>query len=146
MRLWLDLCLNGGPDPATLISILNKLSMADKFLLPIPGYTNIESKVLRILLLWTDLYNTDFEKNNKRKKYTFPPTTDKCAKYFNVSQESMLAILNRLEGRGLVRKARRNSAGPSGYGYNGSLFSSVFATDEARKIISKFYSSLQSAN
>lgn len=62
--------------------------------------------------------------------YTKPPTTDQIATFLGCRQSQALSILNDLEILGLITKNRRRSAGLSGYGYDGSLYSEVHPTEK----------------
>lgn len=92
----------------------------------------MESRVLRQLVAWTDEY---LEKKETTERYVPPPTTDQFTKRFRVAHEDIMACLSRLERRGLLVKERRRSGGAWGYGYDGSLYSSVLPTDECRKLV-----------
>ena len=87
--------------------------------------------MLRQLVVWED----EFQSKKAAKQYIAPPTTEQCARHFDSPHDDMMALLNRLEGRGLLQKKRRISAGLAGSGYDGSLHSSVFPTAKARDLV-----------
>lgn len=111
---------------------LTKMKIIRPFSFPLPGCSLRESRVLRQLIVWEDEF---LIKNAAKQHYLAPPTTEQCAKHFDSSHDEMMALLNRLEGRGLLQKKRRISSGLSGNGYDGSLHSSVFPTAKARDLV-----------
>lgn len=108
--------------------------VANEIVLPIPGCSLVESRVLRQVIVWADEY---LRRKERGERYAEPPTTERCSKHFRIPHDRMLALLNRLERFGLVRKDRRMSAGLSGYGYDGALYSSVLPTPKARELAAK---------
>jgi hypothetical protein len=97
--------------------------------------TPAETRVSRQLIVWADQYFS--EKSKPASRYVQPPTTEMFTKHCKCSHRDVLKLLNRLERAGLLRKERRRSAGISGYGYDGSLYSSVLPTTEGRKLIAE---------
>jgi hypothetical protein len=102
----------------------------------LPNLGSAESRVLRQLVAWDDEYQRK-KVEAKPGVYVTPPTTDKIAKQFSMGQRKMLSLLSYLELLGLIAKHRRRSAGPSGYGYNGSLYSEVHPTARARSLVAR---------
>ena len=90
--------------------------------------------MLRQLVVWEDEF---LSKKAEEPHYIVPPTTERCAKHFDSPHDDMMALLNRLEGRGLLKKQRRISAGLSGNGYDGSIHSSVFPTLKTRDLVAR---------
>ena len=50
----------------------------------------------------------------------------------------MMKLLGVLERSGYITKRERISAGPSGYGYDGALFSHVSPTKKARETLLRY--------
>ena len=92
--------------------------------------------MLRQLILWEDEYLS--KKAAANGQYIAPPTTEQCANHFESGHDTMMALLNRLEGQGLLKKERRISAGMLGNGYDGALHSSVFPTARARDLAARY--------
>lgn len=106
---------------------------------PIPGLTLFETRLLTKLVVWHDEYL-----NSKRKvksagggKYVEPVTTAICSKRLKMQHETMLKYLNRLERLGFIRKRRRLSAGITGYGWAGSLYSEVMVLPKAEQEVAR---------
>lgn len=104
---------------------------------PLPGLSPRESLVLRKLVEWADDYLRKKEEFKGQRRYNPAPTTKQCTEHFKVPHKDMLALLNRLERQGLLKKDRQLSAGLEGNGYDGSLFSSVLPTARARELVLK---------
>lgn len=98
----------------------------------LPGCTPLESLILRQLVAW---YTEFSDSASTGASYNPPPTTKGVTEYLRVSHRDALAIMNRLEMRGLLRKERRLSAGASGHGYDGSLHSAAYPTQRAQKLV-----------
>ena len=69
--------------------------------------------------------------------YVKPPTTDQLARHLGYTQPQTMLILNHLQLMGSITKNRRKSAGPSGNGYDGSLYSEVHPTERTLKRFQK---------
>ena len=102
----------------------------------LPHLGATESSVLRHLVA-LDLEYQRRRAESKSGVYVTPPTTRQLATHFNMSQRKVLRVLNHLELLGLVTKHRRLSAGPSGYGYDGSLHSEVHPTERALRLVAR---------
>lgn len=98
----------------------------------LPGRTLEESALLRQLISWANEYIE--RKSAVRPNYVEPPTTKRCTDHFKWPHEKTMKILSRLEQAGLVVKERRRSAGISGHGWDGQLYSSVMPTSSARAL------------
>jgi hypothetical protein len=99
---------------------------------PIPWLSLLENRVLLQLLAWENEYRKEVANlDTSRRRYVEPPTTERFSKHFKIPHFKMLAVLNRLEKQGLILTRRRLSAGLSGNGYDGSLFSAVSLTARA---------------
>ncbi|WP_353091864.1 hypothetical protein [Methylibium sp.] len=85
--------------------------------------------------MWADEYLRKKEELKGERRYNPAPTTKQCTEYFKVPHKDMLALLNRLERNGLIKKERHLSAGLEGNGYDGSLFSSVLPTTHGRALV-----------
>lgn len=109
-----------------------------KRILPIPGLTLLEDRVLRQIVVWSDEYKILNVSTKSKPRYIEPPTTKRCTKHFEIAHGHMLSLLNRLEKQGYVIKRRRLSAGLDGNGYDGSLHSEVLATQKAREDVAKY--------
>lgn len=70
----------------------------------LPGCTPLESLILRQLVAW---YTEFSDSASTGASYNPPPTTKRVTEYLRVSHRDALAIMNRLEMRGLLRKERR---------------------------------------
>lgn len=100
---------------------------------PVSWLSALENRVLLQILAWDDQYRRELATfPPSRRRLIEPPTTDRCSKRFGLPHASMLALLNRLESYGFVEKRRRLSAGLSGYGYDGALYSAVTITEKGR--------------
>lgn len=104
-----------------------------------PTLSRLEERVLRQIIEWADAYMTAKD-TGQRTASQYVPTTERCSTHFNCKHSEMLALLNQLEGWGLVNKRRRISAGVTGNGYDGSLHSEVMPTERGREVL------LQNAN
>lgn len=106
--------------------------------LPIPGLTRLEDQVLRTLICWTDEHERLKQAARPKICPYDPPTTKRFSKHFACPHGDMLALLNRLQRLGLVSKRRRLSAGETGKGYDGALYSAVEPTPKARELVTQF--------
>lgn len=104
---------------------------------PIPTRNPAQTQILRHLGALQVDYESAVEASRGTGRYVCPPTTDQLAKHFKVAQVEMLRYLNELERDGLVRKERRKSAGITGYGYDGSLYSSVLLTSKGTALLQR---------
>lgn len=102
----------------------------------VPILSPMEERALAQVIFWADEYAVA-KATGDRLAYLQTPTTKKCSEYFRYSHGDMLALLNRLEEQGLIVKRRRQSAGLSGNGYDGSLHSEVVPTDWGRQVLSR---------
>lgn len=96
----------------------------------------MEERVLSQVVQWAGDYAAA-KATGDRLAYLQTTTTEKCSKYFGYGHGDMLALLNRLEKQDLIVKRRRQSAGLSGNGYDGSLYSEVIPTDWGREVLSR---------
>lgn len=96
----------------------------------------MEERVLGQAIRWADEYASAKETGD-RLAYRKMPTTERFSKHFRYGHGEMLALLNRLEENDLLVKRRRKSAGLSGNGYDGSLYSEVVPTDWGREVSSR---------
>lgn len=95
-----------------------------------------EERVLRQIIQWSDEYLA-FKASSPRSAYLEPPTTETCSEHFRYDHKDMLALLNCLEKDGLIEKRRRQSAGLSHNGYDGSLYSEVIPTQWGREVLAR---------
>lgn len=102
----------------------------------LPNLGSTKSQILRQLVAWEEEYEARKSEAGSHQ-YVTPTTTNKLAKHFNINQRKMLDLLNHLELLGFITKHRRQSAGPSGNGYDGSLYSEVHPTARARILIAR---------
>jgi hypothetical protein len=116
--------------------------------LAIPGLTLFETRLLQKLVIWYDEYQNIKRKEDNlgRSRYVEPVTTEICSKRLKVPHDTMLKYLNRLERVGFVRKRRRLSAGITGYGWDGSLFSEVIVLRKAKEEVVRHQKVVQSLN
>lgn len=105
------------------------------FQFPLPGLSPRESRVLRQLVVWADEYLAKKQALKGSHGDNPAPTTQLCTKHFQYEHKDMLTLINRMERQGLLIKERQLSGGLTGYGYDGSLFSSVLPTARARQLI-----------
>lgn len=101
-----------------------------------PILSPMEERVLSQIVLWSEDY-TVVKAAGDPLAYLQTPTTEKCSKYFRYDHGEMLELLNRLEDMNLIIKRRRQSAGLSGIGYDGSLHSEVIPTEWGREVLSR---------
>jgi len=108
------------------------------FLFPLPGMSLREGKVLRQLVAWADDYLRQKAEATNPHSQPRMPTTLTCSKHFRLEHKDMLALLNSLESQGMIVKNRQLSGGLTGYGYDGSLHSSVMPTAAARALVFQY--------
>lgn len=102
----------------------------------VPILSPEEERILSQIIQWADEYAA-VKASGDRRAYLQPLTTDKCSKHFRYGHGEMLALLNRIEKQELIVKRRRQSAGYSGNGYDGSLYSEVVPTEWGREVLSR---------
>lgn len=106
---------------------------------PIPWLSRMEDRVLRTVRAWEIDYEVRSAPLQPRDRWRVDkPTTDRASKAFRIPHNEMLRLLNALEQQGLLRKSRRLSAGPTGNGYDGSLYSEITTTDKGREALSQY--------
>jgi hypothetical protein len=101
-----------------------------------PNLGGMLGRILGKIVEWDHEYEQRLAES-KSPRYVAPPTTDKVAKQFGLSQRMALEYLNYLQLLGFIVKSRRYSAGPTGYGYDGSLYSKVHATARGRDLVAR---------
>ncbi len=94
-----------------------------------------ESKVLREVVRLAYAYEAKVGGPGKSSRFVAPPTTLDLSKHFKTEHSEMLKMLRGLEKTGLLQKSRRLSAGLSGNGYDGSLYSAVLPTTEGKNLV-----------
>jgi hypothetical protein len=102
----------------------------------VPILSPMEEQVLSQVIHWVDDYASAKTAGDKLA-YLKMPTTKMCSEYFRYVHGDMLDLLNRLEKQELIHKRRRQSAGLSGSGYDGSLHSEVSPTEWGCEVLSR---------
>lgn len=64
--------------------------------------------------------------------------TNHVTKHLKSKHLETMKILNRLRQQGLIQLRARNSAGPSGYGWDGALFAALTPSEQARKLVDEY--------
>lgn len=101
-----------------------------------PRSLDVHRVVLRHLIKLEIEYRSKRDATPKHI-YVTPPTTKQVAEFLGCTQATALKRLNEMEMLGQVRKSRRLSAGTSGYGWDGSLYSEVHPTERAMERYAK---------
>ena len=114
----------------------------------IPGLTLFDTRLLNKLVIWYVEYLNVKRKEEAsgRGKYVEPVTTEICSKRLKVPHDKILRSLNRLERLGFILKRRRQSAGVTGNGWDGSLYSEVIVLPKAKEEIVRYEVLVQSLN
>ena len=102
----------------------------------IPILSPMEERVLDQVVRWADEHAAA-EAANEHLAYLKTPTTKMCSEYFRYGHGEMLDLLNRLEKQELIVKERRQSAGTTGNGFDGSLHSAVVPTHWGRVVAAR---------
>lgn len=66
--------------------------------------------------------------------------TNDVTKHLKTKHPETMKILNRFRQQGLVRLETRNSAGPSGNGWDGALFGALTPSQFAIKLVDQYFS------
>lgn len=104
-----------------------------RFVLPLPGCSAQESRIVRQVINWADDYKK--LKAVGTPEHVPPSTTATCSKHFQLPHGEMMSILSKLEKQGLLIKRQRLSAGLTGNGFAGALYAEVVPTEKARQLV-----------
>jgi hypothetical protein len=81
------------------------------------------------------------EKEEKTPYIRLPALdTDPVTKHLNSKHPETMKILNRFRQQGLIQLRARNSAGPSGNGWDGALFGALTPSEQAKKLVDEYLS------
>ena len=82
--------------------------------------------------------------DEKRKEHSiYPPrelTTEDVTKHLKIKHPETIKIINSLREKGLLRLRPRNSAGPSGNGWDGALFGALTPSSQAVSLVVAYFS------
>jgi hypothetical protein len=79
----------------------------------------------------------------KRKEHSrYPPrelTTEDVTKHLKTKHPETMKVINRFREQGLLRLRPRNSAGPSGNGWDGALFGALTPSGQAVSLVEAYF-------
>ena len=102
----------------------------------VAGLDKKETKaIVFIVQKWTLL-----ELKRKKSPYISFPTVDTnhVTKHLRLKHPDTMKIINRFRQQGLVRLTTRNSAGPTGYGWDGAMFGELTPSEQAVHLVAKY--------